>query len=89
MNDKQFHNLMKTMIREELKAQGLLVGQWHLGKVGQIVSTKQLKCYIDGGDVLQTVACNPSVTFAVNDEIWVIYINGNARDKFAISKRAI
>lgn len=89
MNDKQFHDLIKTMIRDELKAQGLLVGQWHLGKVGQTISTKQLKCYIDGGDALQTVACNPKVTFAVNDEIWVVYINGNPRDKFAICHRAV
>jgi hypothetical protein len=88
MNDKQFYEMVRTIVRDELKAQNL-VGQWHLGKVSEVLSTKQIKVFVDGGDIAQTVACNPSVTFAVNDEVWVVYINGNPRDKFAISKRAV
>jgi hypothetical protein len=89
MNDKQFHNIIREIIREELKKLNLLTGQWHLGTVSEILSQKRLKVFVDGSDTAQTIPCNPDITFAVNDEVWVVYINGNPRDKYVISKRAI
>jgi hypothetical protein len=89
MNDKQIYEKIKTIVLDVLKSQGLLQGQWHLGQVSDVISTKQIKVFVDGSDTSQTVSCNPDITFNVNDEVWVVYINGNPRDKFVISKRAL
>jgi hypothetical protein len=88
MNDSKFYELIKSIVKSELSKQGV-VGNWHLGKVDQVISSKKLKVFIDGGTVSQTVSCNPSITFAVNDEVWVVYVNGNSKDKFALCKRAV
>jgi hypothetical protein len=88
MDTKQFYEMVRTIVRDELKSQNI-VGQWHLGTVTEVTDTKQLKVIVDAGELSQTIPCNPSVTFAVNDEVWVVYINGNARDKFVLCKRAV
>lgn len=89
MNDKQFYDFIKNTVEDILAAQGLLTGQWHLGTVDQVISPTKLKVFVDGSDVSQTISCNPDVAFAVGNHVWVIYINGNPRDKFVLSKRAI
>lgn len=88
MNDKKFHDLIKTIVQNELKAQNL-VGNWHLGVVDSVTSSKKLSVFVDGSTTAQSISCNPDVTFNVNDEVWVVFINGNPRDKFVISKRAV
>ena len=88
MDDKKFYEFVREIVKSELSKQNL-VGNWHLGKVSSIVNSKQLKVYVDGGTIEQTIPCNPSVTFAVNDEVWVVYVNGNSKDKFVLSKRAV
>lgn len=89
MNDKQFYDKINEIVNDVLVAKGLLVAQWHLGIVDQVISTTKLKVFIDGGDVSQSTSCNPDVTFEQGNHVWVIYINGNPRDKFVLSKRAI
>lgn len=89
LNDKQTYDAIKEIIMDVLNTQGLLAGQWHLGTVDQVVSTTKLKVFVDGSTTSQTISCNPDITFGVGDQIWVIFINGNRRDKFALCKRAI
>lgn len=89
MNDKQVYDSIKEIVMDVMRAEGLLVGHWHLGTVDEVLSSTKLKVFVDGSDVAQTISCNPDVTFEVDSHVWVVYINGNARDKFVISKRAI
>jgi hypothetical protein len=89
MDDKKIYNLISEIVTDMLNKQGLLLGHWHLGTVDQVLSSTKLKVFVDGSDVSQTVSCNPDVTFATGNHIWVVFINGNSRDKFAISKRAV
>lgn len=81
--------IITRIVNQVLAKQGVLQGQWHLGVVESVISTKQLSVYIDGSTVPQKVSANPSVTFSNGDHIWVVFINGNPLDKFAISKRAV
>lgn len=89
MNDKQIYDKVKEIVLDVMKAEGAFVGQWHLGTVDTIVSPTKLKVFVDGSTVSQTVSCNPDVTFTKGNYVWVVYINGNPRDKFVLSRRAI
>ena len=86
---KQQLNIIEKLIYKILDEHKVLQGNWHLGEVTQIISSTKIKAKIDGGEVAQTISCNPDVTFSVGNHIWVIFINGNGRDKFALCKRAI
>lgn len=86
---KRFDKYIEKVVIKLLDKFGLLNGQWHLGEVTEIISNTKLKVKVDGSDLAQTLSCNPDVTFQIGDHVWVIFINGNARDKFVISKRAI
>lgn len=87
--DEQFLKYVNKIIKQEISKMGLQVGQWHLGKVDSVTSTTKLKVFIDGSTTSQTVSCNPDVTFSIGDYVWVVYINGNPRDKFVLCKRGI
>jgi hypothetical protein len=89
MNENQFYKHMEEIVLNVLKDQGMLIGQWHLGQVDTVVSPLKLKVFVDGDTTSQTVSCNPDITFAAGDHVWVVFINGNPRDKFVISKRAV
>jgi len=89
MSDKKIYDQVAEIVLDVMRTQGLLVGQWHLGTVDQIVSTTKLKVFVDGSEISQTISCNPDVVFGVGNHVWVIYINGNPRDKFVLTKRAI
>ena len=86
---QNFLDAVRSIVQAELNNLGLLQGQWHLGKVSSVINSKQITAYVDGSTTAQTIASNPSVTFSVNDEIWIIFVNGNSKDKFALCKRAI
>lgn len=89
MNDRQLYDSIKEIVLDVMRAEGAFIGQWHLGLVDSIVSPTKLKVFVDGSTTSQTISCNPDVTFPVESHVWVVYINGNARDKFVLSKRAI
>lgn len=88
--DKEdFIALVQNIVRTEINNLGLLQGQWHLGVVDTIVDAKFLNTFIDGSIVSQKIPFNPSVTFAIGDNILILYVNGNSRDKYAFAKRTV
>ena len=89
MNDKQIYNQIRRIVLDVLESEGMFIKEWHHGKVDVVTSPTHLKVFVDGSEMSQTISCNPDVTFTVGDEVWVLYINGNPRDKHVISKRAI
>jgi hypothetical protein len=82
-------NTVEQLVLKVLDSNRLLTGNWHLGSVDQIISAGKLKVFVDGSDTSQTVSCDPDKTFSQGDHVWVVFINGNPRDKFVISKRAV
>ncbi|MGG3892000.1 hypothetical protein [Metabacillus fastidiosus] len=86
---KRFDGYIEKLVMKILSRLGLLNGQWHLGEVTQVLSPTKLKVKVDGSETEQTISCNPDVTFQTGNHVWVIFINGNGRDKFVISKRAL
>lgn len=86
--DSKFFNLVKKIVYKILTKEKLLQGDWHLGKVASVVSRFKLNIYIDGSNTIQIVPCNPDVTFAVNDEVFVHFVNGDSKNPFVPYKRA-
>lgn len=86
---EKFVQEIMNIVYKVLRKEKVLQGEWHLGKVESVISPTQIKCFIDGGTVAQTVAANPDVTFAIGNEIWIIYPNRDSNSKFALCKRGI
>lgn len=86
---KRLDNYIEKLVYKIINKLGLLNGNWHLGEVTEVISNVKLKVKVDGSDIEQAISCNPDVTFQIGNHVWVIFINGNARDKFVISKRAV
>lgn len=87
--DEKFMKYVKRIVYQILNNENLLRREWHLGKVESVIDTKSLMVFVDGSITSQKVSCNPDITFAANDEVWVLFINGDSKNKFVISKRAI
>ena len=87
--DNKFIEFVQRIVRIELQNAGLQQGQWHIGTVTSIVSSKILQVKIDGSTVAQKVPCNPDITFAVNDPVFVLFVNGDSKNKYIPFKRAI
>lgn len=71
-----------------LQEYNLNTPQWHLGKVQSIVSSYMLNVTVNGSSTVQKIPCNPDINFNVNDEVFVMYMNGDTRAKFVPFKRA-
>ena len=89
LNDKQTYDTIKQIVLDVINKEKALIGNWHLGTVDQIISPTKLKVFVDGSTISQTISCNPDVTFTIGDHVWVIFINGNQRDKFVLCHRAV
>jgi hypothetical protein len=85
----ELYEIIEKMIYQVLRENRLLFGEWQLGKVAEVISEKRLKVYVNGSDVAQTIPCNPDVMFSVDDEVWVIFVNGDSKNKFVLCKRAV
>lgn len=89
MNNDQLHNIIKQIIQTELKNKNILNGQWHLGVVDSIIDSKKLSVFVDGSTTAQTIPCDPDRTYQVGDEVWVVFINGNPRNKQVMGRRPV
>lgn len=86
---RDLEEFIEKKIYSILREKRILGGEWHLGKVESVISSKKISVYVDGSDTPQRIPCNPDVTFNVGDHVWVIFVNGDSRNKFVLSKRAI
>lgn len=82
-------DLITNIVQTEIRNLGLLKGQWHLGKVNEVKSDKMLSVFVDGSSQPQNIPCNPDGNFSVGSEVWVVFINGDSKNKFVISRRGI
>jgi hypothetical protein len=86
---QQFIDHVTKIVYGILKNEGLLKSEWHLGKVESVISSTKISAFIDGSNVSQVIPANPDVTFNVGDEIFVIFLNNDSKNKYAIARRAI
>lgn len=84
-----FLEFVERIVYSVLRKNNILLGEWHLGKVKTVLSTKLLEVYVDGSDVAMKIPCNPDVTFAVGDEVFVQFINRDTKNKFIPYKRGV
>lgn len=89
MNESETYKVIRDIAREELKALNLDIKPWHQGKVNQIISPTTLKVFVDGSDIAQTIPCSKNEPYTVGDEVWIVYINNNPRDKFVFGLRGL
>jgi hypothetical protein len=71
-----------------LRKEKLLQSEFHIGKVEEVISDRQLSVFVDGSNTSQKIKCNPDVTFTVNDQVIVIFINNNPNSKYVLSRIA-
>lgn len=88
-DNKTFVTTLKKLIYKILEEENLLKGEWHLGKVASVIDYKTLTVYVDGSTTAQTISCNPNITFNINDEVWVHFVNGDSKNKFIPYKRGL
>lgn len=89
MSTQETLDIIRAIVKNEIRNAGLLTGQWRLGTVASVISNKKLMVKVDGSETAQEIGCNPDGNFSVNDEVWVIFINGDSKNKFVISRRAV
>lgn len=82
-------NLIKRIVENVLRSYGLLQGEWHHGKVAEVISNKSLRVYVNASNVAQKIPCNPDVVFEVGSEVWVHYVNKDSKNKFVPYKRGV
>lgn len=74
------------VVYKVLQKEKLLQSEFHFGKVDSVISSSQIKCFIDGSSTSVTVPCNPDVTFNVGDSVIVIFINNDPKNKYCLSR---
>lgn len=88
INDFQ-NNLIKTikdLVKQELKG---LNNRDHYGRIDSVVDQYKAYVYVDNGTISQLIPTNPNITFSANEEVYVVFINGDEKDKFVLCQKAI
>lgn len=86
---QMFLNGVQKIVYSILSKENLLQGEWHLGIVDEVISATTLRVRVDGSPTAQLVQCNPNVVFKQDDHVFVIYVNGNSKDKYVLAQRSV
>jgi ribosome biogenesis GTPase A len=84
-SDVFVENMMKVVYKV-LRKENLLQSEFHMGKVAEVLPNYYLSIYIDGSSTTQKVKCNPDITFHANDQVIVIFINNDSKNKYVMSR---
>lgn len=85
----RFINVVQSIVKTEIQNAGLYLGQWHNGTVEEVISPSRLRVFVDGSMTSQQVPCNPDVLFKSGDKVFVLFVNGDTKNKFIPFKRGI
>lgn len=88
-NSREFINAVEIIVRTFLENEGLLKGNWRLGKVKDTISQGLLEVYVDGSTTFQQIPCDPDKSFNTGDEVFVVLVNGDSKNKFVLCKRNV
>lgn len=100
---QRFIDIVQSIVKAELNRAGLMTGQWHLGTVDEVLTksvddgqggtieqkTGFLKVFVNGSQVSQKIPHNPDVEFNPNDKVFVLFVNGDSKNKFVPFKRSV
>jgi hypothetical protein len=81
-----FLDSVMKVVYKVLRKEKLLQSEFHIGKVEQVISDRQLSVFVDGSDTAQKIKCNPDVTFSVGEQVIVIFINNDPKNKYVMSR---
>ncbi len=82
MNPEQFIDLLEKLIEKKLQTK-----MYHLGTIHQVEGDRA-SVYIDGSSTpTPNVPYNPNIKFNAGEDVWVVYINFDPKDKFILCKR--
>lgn len=84
-SDMFVENVMKVVYKV-LRKEKLLQSEFHMGIINQVISNKQLSVFVDGSNIAQTIRCNPDVTFSIGEQVIVIFINNDPKNKYVMSR---
>ncbi|MCY9599131.1 hypothetical protein PC41400_08100 [Paenibacillus chitinolyticus] len=87
MTNEDFIKAVRQIVNIELKENNLAIGHWHLGTVMKVKNKTLLSISINGSATSQDVPCNPDVNFIKGDLVYVVYVNGDSKNKFVPYKR--
>jgi hypothetical protein len=80
---------VKQTLQQELEKLNLLKGDWHSGVVASVIDSKYLSVKVDGSDTAQTIPFNQSEIFTANDNVLVIFLNHDSKNKFVLCKKPV
>ncbi|WEG18481.1 hypothetical protein PQ478_08360 [Alkalihalophilus pseudofirmus] len=89
IKNREVINLIRTIVYDILDDENVLIGEWHLGSVEEVLSENMLKVFVDGSDVSQRIPSNPDVEFTSGDHVWVHFVNKDSKNKFVTGKRSV
>lgn len=90
INDQeQIYEIITKIVHSTISNLGLLKGDWQLGTIDSIISPKKAMVFINGSSESYPIPTNPDVTFHPQDSVFVILVNGDSKNKFVISRRAV
>lgn len=90
MKQELFIRHVKCIVYDMLDKMNFFVNEWHSGKVKSINEDKTLNISLDGSThITPSVPANPDVVFAVDDYIWVHFVNKNPNNLFVPYKKHI
>lgn len=89
MMDTSNFNKLKKLIYDILTKEKMFQSEWHYGTVDEVISNKQIKVFVDGSPISQTIPCNPDVVFNIGDEVFVHFIDKKSTNKFVPYKRGV
>jgi hypothetical protein len=81
-----FLDSVMKVVYKVLRKERLLQSEFHIGKVESVISTNQLSVFVDGSDTAQKIKCNPDITFNVGEQVIVIFINNDPKNKYVLSR---
>lgn len=84
--NKKFIKYVQDIVYKVLDKEGVLKKDWHYGIVESVISDNYLNIYVDDSTISQKISCNPNITFNTGDKVYVIFINGDSKDKFVLCK---
>lgn len=85
-----FIRKIQSIVTKMLQKHGLLIHEWHLGKVAVVNENGTLDVFIDGSNVATpSIPANPDVVFTQGDSVWVHFVNRSPNNLFVPYRRIV
>lgn len=76
------------LVENKLRKANLIRGEWHIGKIDSIINPYSANVFVDGSTTSQKVPTNPNINFVAGEQVLVVFLNGDSKNKYVIAKCA-